>query len=55
MNKENVLFSLVGVLLGFTDSPHQLGGLYNGDPGEPDTDGVYHHPCTVYSVGKDDL
>jgi hypothetical protein len=43
------------VLLGFTDSPHQLGGLYNADPGTPDADGVYHHGCSVFTVGKDDL
>ena len=46
------------VLLGFTDSPHQWGGTYTADPGAPVEEGgatVYHHACSVFSVGKDDL
>lgn len=46
------------VLLGFTDSQHQWGGLYNSDPGTPIEDGGvtrYDHGCTPFSVGKDDL
>jgi hypothetical protein len=46
------------VMLGFTDSPHQWGGLYSSDPGTPIEDGgttLYQHACTPFSVGKDDL